>query len=241
MEKGFVEIPLSSCVECDWNYKTDNEELVEKLVANMKRNGQVENIIVREIETGFFEVVNGNHRLKAMQALKFDKAYVFNVGNISLQAAQRLAIETNETKFASDPVKLGGLLSEIIGEFEINDLILTMPYDELEINNYMSMNEFDWDKELEKNTDNTEPLPSEDFESIRIPESLVELFNSQMERARNHLIAHRQAEVTDDVSPFELILATFAGAPDADIKSTLTGEGGSDRHSDELTHENAPL
>ena len=46
-----------------WNYKGDDEEKAAKLLAQIERNGQLENIIVREMPKGRLEVVNGNHRL----------------------------------------------------------------------------------------------------------------------------------------------------------------------------------
>ena len=64
---GFIEIPTDKLVKADWNYKTEDQEKQEKLKENIKRNGQIENIIIRELETGFFEVVNGNHRLSVLK------------------------------------------------------------------------------------------------------------------------------------------------------------------------------
>jgi ParB-like chromosome segregation protein Spo0J len=65
-ENSFVDIPLDLLVPADWNYKTDDEYRQEKLKNNIKRNGQVENIIVRLLSTGFYEIVNGNHRYQAL-------------------------------------------------------------------------------------------------------------------------------------------------------------------------------
>lgn len=125
----FVEIPIEKLVKANWNYKNDDVELKEKLKANIKRNGQIENLIVRELETGFFEIVNGNHRYDALFELKTKSVMCYNLGSISLQQAQRIAIETNETRFTSDTDKLSALLNEINIEFEYEDLLSTLPYD----------------------------------------------------------------------------------------------------------------
>jgi ParB-like chromosome segregation protein Spo0J len=50
MNTGFCELNISQLVKADWNYKVDNEALAEKLANNIKRNGQIENIIVRELD-----------------------------------------------------------------------------------------------------------------------------------------------------------------------------------------------
>lgn len=130
MNKGFCEIPIDKLVKAGWNYKENNQELAEKLSNNIKRNGQIENIIVRELETGFYEVVNGNHRLDVLKELGFETVYSFNLGDISEAQAKRIAVETNETKFESSEKLLKGIMKEINNEFDIDDLLLTMPFSE---------------------------------------------------------------------------------------------------------------
>ena len=68
---GFIEVPIDKLVKADWNYKTEDDKKQEKLKENIKRNGQIENILIRELDTGYYEVVNGNHRLSVLKELKF--------------------------------------------------------------------------------------------------------------------------------------------------------------------------
>lgn len=143
MDKGFCELNISQLVKADWNYKEDNRELAEKLANNIKRNGQIENIIVRELDTGFFEVVNGNHRLDVMAEIGLDNVYCYNLGEISLANAQRIAIETNETKFRSSVDKLETILLEINEEFDLEDMIATMPFDKAYIESLINRSEAD--------------------------------------------------------------------------------------------------
>lgn len=133
MNKGFCEIPIDKLVKAGWNYKENNQELAEKLANNIKRNGQIENIIVRELDTGFYEVVNGNHRLDVLSSIGFDKVFCFNLGNISEVQAKRIAIETNETKFNSKNSELESIMLEIVEDFDIEDIVNTMPFSEEEI------------------------------------------------------------------------------------------------------------
>jgi hypothetical protein len=94
-------------------------------------------------------VVNGNHRLEAFKQLKFTKAVCYDLGKISSQDAKRLAIETNETKFQVDAIKLAENIKDILADFKLEDLELTMPYSGEELLNYQSLLEFDFDKEPE--------------------------------------------------------------------------------------------
>ncbi len=143
---GFIELPLDKLVKADWNYKTEDSEKQEKLKENIKRNGQIENIIVRELETGFFEVVNGNHRLSVLKTLNIKKAYSYNLGKINQAQAIRIAIETNETKFDTDSIALAERVKELTEEFDLKDLINTLPYNETEIENFSKLTDFDWEQ-----------------------------------------------------------------------------------------------
>lgn len=127
MDIGFCSIPIDRLVKAGWNYKTNNEELAEKLANNIKRNGQIENIIIRELQTGFYEVVNGNHRLDVLKSIGYSDVYCYNLGFITENQAKRIAIETNETKFSTDKGLLDDILKELQTDFDIDDLISTMP------------------------------------------------------------------------------------------------------------------
>ena len=146
-QEKFQVLPFDKLVKAAWNYKEDNDELKEKLKANLKLNGQVENLLVRELDTGFYEVVNGNHRYDALAELECTEVMCYNLGAITETQAKRIAIETNETRFKSDNIKLAGLIKEIGVEINYKDLALTMPYTEEELRNFDELLNFDWKDE----------------------------------------------------------------------------------------------
>jgi ParB-like chromosome segregation protein Spo0J len=160
---NFKEIALDKMVKADWNYKNEHAELSEKLVSNIKRNGQIENLLVRELDTGFYEVVNGNHRYDALKTLGWEKAIVYDLGKISLAQAQRIAIETNETKFSTDVMALSEIMGEIANSFDREDLLQTMPYSGKELDNMLDLVNYDFEadsdsaglgEEMEQKEDN---------------------------------------------------------------------------------------
>lgn len=125
---ALLSIPLEKLFKAAWNYKTTNDDKQEKLKANIKRNGQVENLIVRDLGNGVFEVVNGNHRLDAMRDLGFEEAVCFNLGSVTEAQAMRVAVETNETRFATNNVRMAELLKELLVDFDADELSETMPF-----------------------------------------------------------------------------------------------------------------
>ena len=145
---GWVRLPVSCFIKAVWNYKIDDEDKAEKLTANIKRNGQVQNIIVRNMGNGKFEIANGNHRLDSFLKLKYKDAVCYNLGKVTQAAAERVAIETNEQSFDPDPVKLGQVIEHIMEEFDKDDLLATMPYSDVDFDALIAAGGFNPEEDL---------------------------------------------------------------------------------------------
>jgi len=135
--------PLELLVKADWNYKGEDEAASKKLRENIKRNGQTETIHVRLLHTGYYEVINGNHRVDEMAGLERKSVLAYDHGQITQEEAIRRCLETNEKWFDTDSVKLGNLMKQLTDTTEINDLISTMPFAEEEIHNFIKLAELD--------------------------------------------------------------------------------------------------
>lgn len=147
---GWIDVPLSKLLLAPWNYKTEDEDLAGKLREGMSRNGQIETLLIRELEGGQFEVVNGNHRLPVMVDLGLETAHCYNIGTVPLDTAVRLAVELNETRFASDPLTLAVRLSELDVTFGREDLLSTVPFTEFQLDGYLAMlGEVQWHNPVE--------------------------------------------------------------------------------------------
>lgn len=142
--KGYVKIEVKNLVFADWNYKQENPEMMEKLKNNIKRNGQIENIIVRELDNEKYEVINGNHRLEVLTGLNHEYVICYNLGKISDNDARRIAIETNETKFDSDKEKLVVLINSLLEDSTLDSLENTLPYTSDELQNIKDLKDFNW-------------------------------------------------------------------------------------------------
>ena len=231
--KGWQDVQVDRLVAADWNYKKDfdDPDVVERMVAlkeNIKRNGLIVNILVRELSTGYLEVLDGNHRLQVIRELGIDKAHAYNFGEISDAKAQRLSLEINENSFEADPIKLGRLIKDLSVEMPILDLAMTLPYTPDQLSNYVEMTNFSWgDEGVDESggTSEGEKKDKEEFEAIRIPASLVSLFNQQMKRARLCVSMATERQVSDDevIAPFETILGVFAKLEDYTIIDDLKG------------------
>ena len=187
LPNNFITLPINSLVAADWNYKVQNTFVQGKLVENIRRNGQLETIIVRELDENRYEVVNGNHRLAAFITLEAKEIAVCNVGKITDAAARRMAIETNETRFERNDLVFAERLTEIMQEFPASELLLTMPYTEEELQSALSVQTFDW----QENTDKAKVKKKGEVKFTVTPEQEV-----QIEQAR------RVTSLTDDSALF---------------------------------------
>lgn len=155
---------VDKLVKAVWNYKQNDDVTLQKLVENIKKNGVVETILVRELDTGYFEIINGNHRYDAIQSLNIPDVMVCNLGKISESRAKRLAIELNETSFPNDNQILASILKEISKEFGVDDILSSLPYSEKELDKFLSME--NW--AVHSSSSDSSSSMSEDSLSIRI-------------------------------------------------------------------------
>lgn len=156
MKKGINILSIEKLMPADWNYKEDNEMTQRILANNIKKNGQIINIITRELEGGKHEVVNGNHRLKALKEIGIKEVVCFNLGNVTIAEAKRIAIETNETNFKPSLNKLSGIIAEITRDAKYDLNIKydydkhTLPYSNEEIHRFKEISNIDLTKENEQ-------------------------------------------------------------------------------------------
>lgn len=219
--QNFIVLPVAKLQKAPWNYKKDDEFKAGQLVNNIKKNGQMENIIVREIEKDVYEVVNGNHRLDAVITLGRKKIIAFNAGKISQGQAERLAIVTNETRFESDQVKLAQLITKMSQEFPLEDLAKELPWTEEQILNFTKLTEFNWehptvggdsDPEIDTGVEGWTTV------KLRLPDQIAEQLERQIERIKR-LLHPGEEDITliSPVQAIEKMIQHVAQLPDSQI------------------------
>jgi len=148
LEKGWVDVPIDKLDEAEWNYKNNDSDMLIKLANNLKRNKQLETIIIRDKGGDRYEVVNGNHRLKAFRMIEWDKTiHAFNMGIIADTQAKRIAVEVNETRFTSNNDSLAKVIADIAVDFSIEDMTITMPFTEENFIGFIEINDRDEEEE----------------------------------------------------------------------------------------------
>ncbi len=219
--KNFISIDVTKLEKAAWNYKKDDEFMLGQLVGNLKANGQMENIIVRELSAGTYEVVNGNHRYDAVKLLGWKKIVAFNLGKVGQAHAEKIAIVTNETRFQTDQVKLAELMTKLQGEFKLEDLAKEMPWTEEQIENFAKLTEFNWDEPTPSGGGQGEgEVEADGFITVklRLPESIATQLNDQIDRIKK-LLHPEQADLKliSPVQSIEVMLQHVAQTPDGQL------------------------
>jgi len=100
----------------DFKENEDNGKEFEKIKQSLSRHGQVDPVLVRELEDGTFEIVNGFHRYEAMKELGATEIEVKNLGKIDFDKAVAYALSTEATKVPIDDVELAALMKRLVTE-----------------------------------------------------------------------------------------------------------------------------
>lgn len=135
-------IPLSDLIPADWNYKEEDSDMDTTLEEGINEFGVVMNLIVREVDSKY-EVVNGNHRLPIVGRTGRKQAMCYNLGDIPLELAKKIAVATNELRYETNQMKLSELMHSINQMYSVDDLLKTMPFDREHIEAMIQMPSFD--------------------------------------------------------------------------------------------------
>lgn len=216
----YKKIPIESCVKADWNYKTDEETLRNALRESIKRDGQIENIQVRMLDTGFYEVVNGNHRIDAMKDLGFRNIIAYDHGKISDAKARLLAMQTNEVRFSIDQSKYSQVLKDISQEIPLIEMsaVLAKPVEDLEDN--IKLLDFDFAQYGNSDSSGSGGLGGdvdpEEWQTItlRLPQSVAEQLQAQIDRLNARLYPNEEPKNCSPVMAVEAIVQHVAQIPD---------------------------
>lgn len=220
--ENYKELPIEKLIEANWNYKeTDTEQaktLAQKLINNIDSDGQIENIIVRQLDNDLYEVINGNHRLKALQALGHEKVIVCDLEKVSIHKAKKIAIKTNELKFKRDEAQFAELIGTLLEEDNLTDLAEELPFSADEIDSYQKMLDFDWEDFQDKEKKESEP--SDDFREIKLnlPDEVACQLEEQIERFKKALYPEeKKLDKVSYVMPVEAMCQALHQIPDEQI------------------------
>jgi hypothetical protein len=161
---------IESLIPADWNYKNEgSEEDITKLMESILEDSSCGVPLVRVLKKGVYEVVDGNHRLYALQRLGVEEVFCENAGKVSKTKAILMSRRRNQNWFEDDLGKLGVLYRDhIVGIVDPEDLDRIMPGGAEEVLNLVSLVDVDLDS-LQMDLD---PAGGPDLEGFKITVTL---------------------------------------------------------------------
>lgn len=113
-------VDIKNVIPNDYNPKLnidddqENRKEFEKIKESLELAGQIQPLIVRELESGKYEIINGYHRWRAMQELGYKKIEIKNLGKIDFDTAVSRALLTEDTKIPIDGIELSALIKKLV-------------------------------------------------------------------------------------------------------------------------------
>lgn len=200
-------VDINKVVPNDYNPKLNYEDIpefqaqYEKIKESLRYHGQIDPVLIREIENGLYEIINGFHRWKAMKELKFEKVEIKNLGKISRQEAIKKALSTEEPRIPLDVIETAKLLKEI-KESEAG--LEGLPYLEQEIKEKIELLEFDWN--TFENEEDIEKMPDTQKFNIIVTTEQKEIIDKAMKQVMDN-------EGCKEGRALELICIEFINSP----------------------------
>ena len=165
---------IDNLVKAEWNYKTNGtEEQINKLIKSIKYDDSAGILAVRKLNDKY-EVIDGNHRLEALQRIGWQQIQVENFGDISKAKAIIIARRRNHVWFDDDLKAFSDLIkNDVLPEIDTDTLKDILPDTPDEIDNLVNFGNFDWEEPIEK-----EPKDNDGKKTIvvKVDESVYQMW-----------------------------------------------------------------
>jgi len=130
-----------------WNFNEQQTHVFKAVVESVKRYGnRLYPIIVREIGSRKYEIIDGEHRWKAARELGLKKVYIKNLGRIDDVVAEELTLLLNEDRGESDMLKLAELVEEAKAGFGEADVKGRYPFTDAELRDLELFSKINWEE-----------------------------------------------------------------------------------------------
>jgi hypothetical protein len=138
-------VPLDRLVPNPWNPNRMDSFMYEKELASIRKFGMASPIVARA-QGNVYEIIDGEHRLKALDQLGHTEAPVWNLGPLPDPQAKQLTIVLNETKGSPEKQKLTELLQDLLKSEPTEDLLGVLPYSKEAFAELVNLPAFDWEE-----------------------------------------------------------------------------------------------
>lgn len=175
-----------------------------KLLDSIRKYGFTDPVTVRPAGRGW-ELIDGEHRVRAASELGFGEIPFLNVGPISDDEAMALGIVMNELKGRHDPVQLGTILSDLLSRGSPENVLAGLPFTDEALEGLTNLKGFDWGT-FGKKEKEPKPSPKKGMSwverTFRLPHEANEVLDQALTKAK-------EDDEIEDWQALERIAADF--------------------------------
>lgn len=123
-------ILLKHIKENSWNPQQMSPGMMEREKRSIRDHGFIVPIIVRTVGKNSYEIIDGEHRFKAVKEIGYTTIKAIDLGEIQDHVAKALTLKLNDLRGAADEDKKAILVQELLSSFTPMELMETLPYDQ---------------------------------------------------------------------------------------------------------------
>ena len=143
-----IELPTDLLREAARNPNQVDDAMLTRLKVSLSRFGVLENLVVRHIPDGYFEVVGGNHRLRLLKDLAYSTAPCVVI-HLEDAGARLLAQALNRIEGTDDLALKAELVSEVLKRIPQEDVVRLLPETAASLQSLAALGEADLSLHLE--------------------------------------------------------------------------------------------
>lgn len=178
-----ISLPLDVLEPNPWNPNVMDPDMFVKEVESIRMFGFVDPLTVRQIGPDRYQIIDGEHRLKAGKSLGMVKFPCVRI-EVDEETAKQLTIVLNETRGSPDEVKLAALVRDLAQRRDATQLQRVMPFSAERLRELINppAGQIDWDALREKR-DQMRQERSRWVEKVyRMPAEAAEVIDQAVER-----------------------------------------------------------
>ena len=194
-EDQLIRVPLSRLMPHPSNSNQMSPERLEKLARNIELEGRYPPLIARSHPDlpGHYQLLDGHQRVAVLRELGYDDATVFR-WECDDATALRLLATLNRLEGGDVPALRAALLAELSEFLSVEELDALLPEDAHEIEQSLSLVDFDSERLLAELTAAANPATSHGLRAatFALAEDDEEVVEQAVERAQSHLIGENK-------------------------------------------------
>lgn len=145
-QRNFMEqINKNKIIVPKWSFKVKEDSEKSDLIKSIKHNGQLKNLVVRLLDNGMYEVIDGKVIYEALVDLKKDFIWCVVIKNITELEAKLIYLQLN-FNLREDFVEIAKSVKSICEKVSKYECSKFTKFSANEISDLIKINEFDFER-----------------------------------------------------------------------------------------------